>query len=209
MAGFRWKISPLSGRLAARARRKAAKSETELRIHAIASPCRYSPPLSFSASDTAGDTAVVDGYIQGGDIVAQFPLIDSNRKTWTLKVNVATVAGTAVTQSFIFYPSNAYTGPKPLTVTRFTKVVKAKGHKQRLIYFRFTPRKAAGSDSSLHVTVNGTLVQNVKSGKAASIEAGTGSYTVEAELYYEGGEIVESTAKCRGSHTPSFKWKIA
>jgi hypothetical protein len=165
--------------------------------------------LSFSASDTAGDTAVVDGYIQGGNIVAQFPLADSNRKTWTLKVNVATVASTSVTESFIFYPSNAYTGPKPLTVTHFTKVVKVKGRTQRVAYFRFTPRKAAGSDSSLHVTVNGTLVQNVKSGKAASIKAETGSYTVEVELYYKGGEIVESTAKYKGSKAPKLKWKIA
>lgn len=165
--------------------------------------------LSFSASDTAGDSAAVDGYIQGGDIIAEFPLANSNRKTWTLKVSVATVAGTAVTQSFIFYPSNAYTGPKPLTVTRVTKVVKVAGHKQRVAYFRFSPRKAAGSDSSLHVTVNGALVEKARSGKAALIKAGTGSYSVEVELYYKGGEIVESTAKYNGTKARAFKWHIA
>jgi hypothetical protein len=165
--------------------------------------------LSFDAADTAGDSAAVDGYIQGGDIVAEFPLADSNRKTWTLKVNVTTVAGTSVTQSFIFYPSNAYTGPKPLTVTRFTKVIRVNGHKQRAAYFRFTPRKAAGSDSSLHVTVNGSLVQSVRLGKAASIPSETGSYTVEVELHYKSGEIVVGTATYRGSNAPTFKWKIA
>jgi hypothetical protein len=165
--------------------------------------------LGFSASDTAGDTAAVHGYIQGGDIVAQFPLASSNRKTWTLKVTVATVAGTSATQSFIFYPSNRYTGPKPLKVTRFTKIVKVAGHKQRVVYFRFTPRKAAGSDSSLHVMVNGAPVEIVKFGKAATIKAGTGSYTVEVELYYKNGEIVESTAKYHGSKAGTFKWHIA
>jgi hypothetical protein len=165
--------------------------------------------LSFSASDTAGDTAAVAGYILGGKIIAQFPLASSNRKTWTLKVNVATVAGTAVTQSFIFYPSNAYTGPKPLTVSRFVRVIKVAGHKQHVVYFRFKPRKAAGSDSSLHVLVNGAPLEIVKFGKAATIKAGTGTYTVELELYYKNGEIVASTAKFHGSKAGVFRWHIA
>jgi hypothetical protein len=165
--------------------------------------------LGFVASDTAGDAAPVNGYIQGGNIVAEFPLASSNRKTWTLKVTVETVAGTPVTQSFIFYPSNAYTGPKPLNVSRFVKVVKVAGKKQRVAYFRFTPRRAAGADSSLQVTVNGALVEKAKSGKAATLKAGTGSYTVEVELFYKGGEIVESTAKYKGSKAGTFKWHIA
>ena len=165
--------------------------------------------LSFGASDTAGDTATVNGYIQGGNVVAQFPLASSNRKTWTLKVTLSTVAGVAVTQSFIFYPSNRYSGPTPLTVTRFTKTVKVAGHVQRVAYFRFTPRRRAGSDSSLHVTVNGTLVETVKAGKSATLKAGTGKYTVEVELYYKSGEIVASTATYHGSKAGVFRWHIA
>lgn len=164
--------------------------------------------LSFSASDTSGTAVAVDGYLQGGKIYAQFPLVDSNRETWTLKVNVATVAGTAVTKSFVFYPTNVYSGPNPLTLSHYLEVVKVGHHKTSTTYLKFSPRKAAGSDSSLQVSVNGTLVKKVGAGKSAVIAVRPGTYTVGVEIYYKGGEIIESSSKFKGSRASAFKWKI-
>jgi hypothetical protein len=164
--------------------------------------------LSFSASDTAGTAAAVNGYLQGGTIYAQFPLVDSNRETWTLKVNIATNAGTAVTKSFVFYPTNVYSGPDPLTVSHYTRSVKVGQHRSVTTYLEFTPRKAAGSDSALEVSVGGTLVRKVGAGKSAVIAARPGTYTVTVELSYKGGEIIESSAKFTGSRASVFRWKI-
>jgi hypothetical protein len=152
--------------------------------------------------------ATVNGYIQGGYIIAQFPRVDSNRETWTLKVNVATNAGTAVTKSFVFYPTNAYHGPKPITVSHYTVTVKGKQHRH-ITFLKFTPRKAAGSDKALHISVNGKTVKSAKAGQSAVIQMPSGSYTLKVELTYKGGEIIESSSKYTGSHGKAFTWKIA
>jgi hypothetical protein len=164
--------------------------------------------LSFSASDTSGTVATVNGYIQGGHIIAQFPRVDSNRETWTLKVNVSTNAGTAVTKSFVFYPTNAYHGPKPITVSHYSVALKGK-HKRRITFLKFTPRKAAGSDNALHISVNGKTVKSAKAGQSAVIQMPSGNYTLGVEVNYKGGEIIESTSKYTGSHGKAFTWKIA
>lgn len=165
--------------------------------------------LSFSASDTSGTAATVNGYIQGGYIIAQFPRVDSNRETWTLKVNVATNAGTAVTKSFVFYPTNAYHGPDPITVSHYTRAVTVKHHRVRVVYLKITPRKAAGSDIALHVTVNGKRVKTAKAGKSAVVAVPSGSYTLGVELNYKGGEIVETSSTYTGWHSKALTWKIA
>jgi hypothetical protein len=135
--------------------------------------------------------------------------VDSNRETWTLKVNVSTNAGTAVTKSFVFYPTSSYHGPTPVTVGHYTRVVKGKHHSVRVTYLKITPRKAAGADIALHVTVNGKPTRSAKPGQSAVIAVPTGSYTLGVQINYKGGEIVESTSKYTGTLGKPFTWKIA
>jgi hypothetical protein len=57
--------------------------------------------------------------------------------------------------------------------------------------------------------VNGKTVSTAKAGKSAVIAARSGKYTVGVKINYKSGEIIESSSKCNGSHTGTFKWKVA
>jgi hypothetical protein len=77
------------------------------------------------------------------------------------------------------------------------------------VYLKITPRKAAGSDIALHVTVNGKPAKTAKAGKSAVIAVPSGSYTLGVELNYKGGEIVKTSSTYTGWHSKAFTWKIA